>query len=169
MAPGLEKRSDCFGGQLLKNSNAKRARPLESKLPLHLVLKARRSVLRLPRFHARVNELVRSTSRHHGVKLYEYANAGNHLHLVIKIRSVRSWSSYIRELTGRLAQFIEGHAKLRESFWLHRPFTRIVRGWRRAFATVRQYVDLNNLEAEGFISRKNIKTLRDLRLVWGDW
>ena len=31
-----------------------------------------------------------------------------------------------------------------------------------------EYVELNILEAEGFISRKETKTLRELRAIWGD-
>jgi hypothetical protein len=53
-----------------------------------------------------------------------------------------------------------------ESFWALRPFTRIVRGWRKAFQIAKAYVELNLLEAEGFISRSEIKTLRDFRAIF---
>ena len=44
---GLEKPRASFGGDLLKNSNAKIKRPLDSKLPLHLVLLLKEVVLYL--------------------------------------------------------------------------------------------------------------------------
>jgi hypothetical protein len=53
-------------------------------------------------------------------------------------------------------------------YWKHRPFTRIVRGWRKAFRLACDYVELNILEAEGFISRRQTQTLRDLRAIWRD-
>lgn len=40
-------------------------------------------------------------------------------------------------------------------------------GWKNAFRTVKDYIELNILEADGIISRKDIKTLQDLRLIFG--
>lgn len=162
---------DCFGGSLLK-SHPKTRRPLASKLPIHLVLRSRSSRMRLPKTFLEVNQIVTMTAKKCGVTIYSYANVGNHLHLVIRILSVRRWSAFIRELTGRIAQFILaglGNSKKdEETFWAHRPFTRIVRGWQRAFRSIIQYVSLNRLEADGFISRKEIKTLQDLNRLWAD-
>ncbi|MGZ3722213.1 MAG: transposase [Bdellovibrionales bacterium] len=168
---GFKKQKDCFGGSLLKNSNAKVKRPLESKLPIHLVLRSKKGVLRLPKTIRLVNQTVEDVAKKHGVTIYKYANVGNHLHMVIKIPARTRWSAFIRELTGKLAQRVQvlrGRQKGIESFWLKRPFTRIVRGWQRAFKSALQYVELNQLEAEGFISRKDTKTLKDLRAIFQD-
>jgi REP element-mobilizing transposase RayT len=159
---GFHRPNDCFGGSLLKNSHAKTKRPLESKLPILLTLRATKGVLRLPKNFNNVNQSVNRINKKHGVKLYQYANVGNHLHLLIKIPQVRRWPAYIRELTGRLAQIAATN-------WKQRPHTRIVRGWRKAFRIAKDYVELNFLEAEGFISRKETKTLKDLRAIWTDW
>ena len=145
-----------FGGALLKNGNPRVKRPLASKLPLHVVLRATKSKMRLPKNFKRTNELVRRACEKHGIRLYEYANVGNHLHLLIKLPRPRYWAPFIRELTGRIAQEIDLE-------WMWRPFTRVVGGWRRAYKIAKEYVQLNLLEAEGFISRKQTKTLRDLR------
>jgi len=166
---GFKRQKDSFGGHLLKNSNAKIKRPLESKLPIHLVLRSTKGVLRLPKTVQ--NQTVSDVSKKHGVTIYKYANVGNHLHMVIKIPARTRWSAYIRELTGKLAQRVQGlrgRQQGKESFWLKRPFTRIVRGWQRAFKIALQYVELNQLEADGFISRKDTKTLKDLRAIWQD-
>jgi REP element-mobilizing transposase RayT len=158
----------AFGGALLKNSNAKVKRPLDSKLPIHLVLRATKSAMRLPKTFGKVNAEVDRVCKKHGVTLYKYANVGNHLHFVLKIPGRPRWAAFIRELTGRIAQVtqgITGQQKGSEKFWLQLPFTRVVQGWRKAFRTALDYVELNWLEAEGFISRKQTKTLKDLREI----
>jgi REP element-mobilizing transposase RayT len=150
-----------FGGSLLKNSHAKTKRPLESKLPIHLVLRANKSQFRTHKSFKRVNDTVASVCKKHGVKLYKYANVGNHLHMAIKIRSRPSWAAFIRELTGRIAQ-LEGIK------WLKRPFTRIVGGWKKAYCGLLDYITLNQLEGDDIISRAQIRTLRELREVWAE-
>jgi hypothetical protein len=76
---------------------------------------------------------------------------------------VHDWAGFIRELTGRIALACQG----KKGFWMYRPHTRIVRGWQKAFKIVLDYIYLNQIEAEGFISRKETKTLRDYRLIFG--
>jgi hypothetical protein len=158
-----------FGGDLLKNSNAKVKRPLDSKLPIHLELKCTKSVLRLHKTLIPINKEVARVCKRHGVTVYNYANVGNHLHFVLKIPGRQRWSAFIRELTGRIAQIAQGitaQQKGSGKFWAKLPFTRVVAGWQKAFRIAVQYVELNHLEAEGFISRKETKTLKDLRAIW---
>jgi REP element-mobilizing transposase RayT len=169
---GLQKPKDIFGGSLLKNSHAKTKRPLHSKLPIHLVLRSTISAMRLPKTYKRVNETVSRVCRKHGVRIYNYSNVGNHLHLLIKLPNVWQWAAFIRELTGRISQVAQGLAGSDSgvgNFWKQRPFTRIVRGWQRAFRIVKEYINLNQLEAEGYISRRETKTLKDLRAIFSDW
>jgi REP element-mobilizing transposase RayT len=168
---GFNKISDCFGGSLLKNSHAKTHRPLDSKLPIHLILRSVKGGMRLPKTFKLVNQTVDRVCKKHGVRLYQYANVGNHLHMLVKIPHVKRWASFIRELTGRIAQVAQGLKGPQTglpNFWKQRPFTRIVRGWRRAFQTAKEYIHLNFLEAEGFISRAETKTLKDYRAIFAD-
>jgi REP element-mobilizing transposase RayT len=161
------KPKDSFGGAALKG-NPRSARPLDSKLPVHLTLRAKKSVLRLPKTFGLVENLIDQISKKYGVKIFKRANVGNHLHLVIQVKTAL-WARFIRELTGRIAQIIKELGLAVESgFWLYRPHTRIVRSWKKAFQTALAYVELNRLEAEGFINRKETKTLRDLRMIWAD-
>ncbi|MEQ1664934.1 MAG: hypothetical protein ABL927_06115, partial [Bdellovibrionales bacterium] len=79
-----------FGGAYLKKSNPKKARPISTKRSMHLVLRSSRatggrSLLRKSR---QVFEIVYAQAKLHGVKIYRYASAGKHLHLVIMPRSV---------------------------------------------------------------------------------
>ncbi len=75
------------------------------------------------------------------------------------------WRRFIREITGRIAQFALklGARYKSEGFWLHRPFTRLVRGWNRAYRVVKDYILLNRLESEGFIYRAVIRSVAELR------
>jgi putative transposase len=63
---GIGPSKDHFGGRLLKG-NPKGRRPLDSKLPTHLVLRSTASHLRLPKTFLKVNELVDSVCRKHGI------------------------------------------------------------------------------------------------------
>ena len=167
---GLEKPKDTFGGNQFAKSNPKTKRPLESKFPLHVVLRANQGGLRLPKIYAEVNDLVVEIAKKHGITIYEWANVGNHIHMVVKLRSVTRWSAYIRELTGGIALKMKKAkiARTDQKFWKQRPFTRIVRSWQKAFRDAKEYVHLNWLEAERFISRGDTKTLKDLRAIWTD-
>ena len=145
----------AFGGSLLK-SHPKVARPLSAKNPIHLVLRADKSRFRLPKNFARANDCLEKTAKKHGVRVYQYANVGNHFHVILKILNRRQWAAFIRELTSRLAYM----AQIK---WPKRPFTRIVVGWRRAYQALKRYVQLNQLEGEGLISRIQLKKLKGLR------
>jgi REP element-mobilizing transposase RayT len=161
---GFDCPGDCFGGGLLKG-NPKTKRPLDSKLPIHLTLRAKKSVLRLPKNFAKVTNIIHESAEKHGVKIYKFANVGNHIHLALKIPRVGSWAGFIRELTGRIALACR-YTKAEKGFWMFRPHTRIVRGWKKAFGIVKDYIYLNWCEAEGHISRKETKTLKDLRAIF---
>ena len=156
---GFDKPRAEFGGELLKNSNAKCKRPLDSKLPLHLVLRSTKSLMRLPKNLIFVDQTVHDVCRQHGVRLYEYANVGNHLHLLIKIPNRAAWAAFIRELTGRIAY------KLRLK-WDKLPFTRIVSGWRKAYRAAKDYVTINRMEVLGLATRAQIRFLRETEKYW---
>jgi REP element-mobilizing transposase RayT len=126
--------------------------------------------MRAPNTHVGVNRIATAVARKYHVKLYEYANVGNHIHAVIKIPRGQTWAGFIRELTGRIALYMKrkGRAIKGQKFWKYRPHTRLVQGWQKAFRTAKQYVILNQLEAEGHISREETKTLADLKLIFSD-
>ena len=145
----------AFGGSLLK-CNPKVARPLSVKNPIHLVLRADKSGFRLPKNFARANECLEKTAKKHGVRIYDYANVGNHFHVVLRIMNRRQWVAFIRELTSRLAFM----AQIK---WPKRPFTRIVTGWRGAYQALKRYIQLNQLEGDGLISRIQLGQLKGLR------
>ena len=153
-----------FGGSLVNvkaKTNPKVARPLSSKLPIHLVLRSERSWMRLPKFFARVDETVAGVAKCHGVRVYQYANVGNHIHALIKIPARGRWAAFIRELTGRLGMLREGGAA-----WVGRPFTRLVNGWRRAYRSCFEYVRLNAWEAANNLGKEDSEAFRELQRIW---
>lgn len=164
----LRRRGDAFGGSLLCGNNPKISRPLDSKLPIHVVLRGVKGGMRRPKAFARVSEIIDQAARKHGVRIYKVANVGNHLHLVLKLVHVRAWSAFVREVAGRIGLLMRelGITEWGEKYWLERPFTRIVRSWGMAFRNLCDYVHLNVLEANGFISRRETRTLKDLRSIW---
>jgi REP element-mobilizing transposase RayT len=155
--PGFGKLSiKEFGGTSLKG-NPREARPLSTKRPVHLVMrsslaKGDRSLLKRGRSQE-IEKLVRSLAKAKGVKLYRFANSGNHLHFLMLPSSRRAFQAYIRAISGVIARMSLGVERGRAKgirFWDARPFTRIVE-WGREFKTVSAYVIQNTLEAIGFI------------------
>src|SRR5256885_229385 len=88
---GFKKPNPAFGGSLLKG-NPKTKRPLASKLPIHLTLRARQGGMRNQERFTSVNRLVDQVASKYGVRIYEYANVGNHLHMVIKLTRIYLWA-----------------------------------------------------------------------------
>ncbi len=88
-----------------------------------------------------------------GVKVYRFANSGNHLHLVILPRSRPAFQAFIRAVSGLIARItlkVERGRALGIRFWDARPFTRIL-AWGRDFRRTSDYLLRNTLEALGFI------------------
>lgn len=124
--------------------------------------------MRLPKTFGVVNSIVGQVAKKHGVRIYSYANVGNHLHILIRVGRVSAWRRFIRELAGRIALAVKlkGIGEKGQNYWLYRPHTRIVGGWRNAFQIAKDYVYLNICEAEGNIRRSEIKTLKDFRALF---
>ena len=159
----LKEASTVFGGGLLKRSHAKSKRPMSTKRPIHLVFKSRmatgpRSMLS-PRHEDKIRDIVRKHSVRFGVRVYHYANGGNHLHLVVRIHNRELFQNFLRVISGLIARAVlraersSGKLTSGESFWQARPFTRIA-SWGHDYARLAKYMLLNNLEAIGFIARQ---------------
>lgn len=163
--PGLERSNvKAFGGILIKG-NPREARPISIKRPMHLVMRSKHATGDLSFLHSsrvrKIEELVQRLARQKNVKVYRFANSGNHLHLIILPRSLHAFKAYIRALSGLIARITLGAergksrsdfspARLNKKFWDARPFTRIIE-WGKEFKTVVSYVAQNKLEAMGFI------------------
>ena len=154
----LTKPLDHFGGMYLKNYNPKSKRPMSSKKALHVVLRSSKAIhsrsFKNEKFEARIWEIISYHAEKTGTKIYEYANSGNHLHLLIRSKHREDYRAFIRTITGLIARLVgktEKGQPLKEKFWDGRPFSRIVGFAKREFTTVKKYLLRNTLEAIGWI------------------
>jgi REP element-mobilizing transposase RayT len=158
-----KKSAKNFGGAYLKNSNPKERRPLSTKKAMHLVVRSTmaKGPLSLLRNNKKISEILFKQAKDCGVKIYRFANAGNHLHLIILPASRTAFNRFIRSVTGLIARFVlraqRGMAKGLQ-FWDLRPFTRILE-WGKDFNITRDYLLQNTLEALGFIPYKPRKRI----------
>ncbi len=135
-----EKVLNEFGGSLFKKGQRKVARPLSTKRPIHLVLKAKSANLLL-RNRITIQKRAEKLGRKFGIKLYAVAVQADHIHVALRISSRRMYSAWIRSLTGTLSRAIKGLK------WKLRPYTRISR-WGKEFRRLAEYLDFNDQEAE---------------------
>lgn len=164
----LGRQAQAFGGTLLKG-NAKCRRPLDTKKPLHLVLRSDHPMsMRSPRVFGDVNLIVTKAAAKYGFTVYEFANVGNHLHVLLKVANRHLWAAFIREITGRIASLVRYTSGIAKRFWTHKPFTRVVQSWRRDFKNVRTYIFLNELEGGHVIDARQKAILKKLRSFWAD-
>jgi REP element-mobilizing transposase RayT len=147
-----------FGGsKKLKKAHAREARPISVKRPMHLVMRStlatgEKSFLRAKRAR-KIEELVHRLGKEKGVKVYRFANSGNHLHFIVLPRSREAFKSYIRAITGIIARLTLGVEKgsgLGKRFWDAKPYTKIIE-WGREYKATCDYLLRNTLEALGFI------------------
>ncbi len=159
------KTKDFFGGSFSTCRSFRRARPISTKQSMHLVLKSSlakgRFSFRYGSNAKRIDSAVVNTCRKYGVKLIRHSNNFNHIHLDAKFPSRELFKRFIRSLSGQIAMIASGARKGRrlgdlvgrQNFWDFRPFSRVVRG-RRGYTTANDYVELNKLEADGVISKR---------------
>ncbi|MBC7743458.1 MAG: transposase [Bdellovibrionaceae bacterium] len=167
---------DQHGGVLRNKRRGRKARPLTTKAPVHLVFKIDRRKIkkgfRSPHGFAICNQVIKRYAKRFFIKIDQLAIAGDHIHLIIRI-SRRSFGQYFfRVVAGQIAQRMknEGLWVTDTPFvWKLRPFTRVIRGW-KAYNVARNYVMLNHKEAEGEIAYRK-ERLRGLssaewELLW---
>lgn len=136
----LLKATPTFHGGLLTQGRRKGLRPLSSKQPLHLVLKARKALLYKNRAH--IEKEIRRLGDRFQIKAYSIAVNFDHLHAVLKIPHRRNYTAFIRALTGLLAR------SLGKGIWALPPFSRVM-SWGKDFQQALSYLRKNRLEAGG--------------------
>ena len=147
-----------FGGACLGKSNPKEKRPLSTKKAMHLVMRSSlaKGAQSFRRKDKEVFKIVQKQAQQLGVKLYRYANGGNHLHLIVLPLSRSAFNKFVRAVSGLIARLIlvteRGRPMPRNTqFWDQRPFTRILE-WGADFYNTCDYLLKNTLEAYGFVT-----------------
>jgi REP element-mobilizing transposase RayT len=95
-----------------------------------------------------VRETLRRYARRYGIRIYEFANAGNHLHLLVRAKCRLALQNFLRVFAGLVARRVMGARKGRAvgRFWDMLAYSRVM-SWGRDFHGVRAYVLQNELEA----------------------
>jgi REP element-mobilizing transposase RayT len=142
-------------------------RPIDPKQALHVVLRSSKAKGQLsmlnPKHCNGIERFVQKTAKRWGVRLYRYANVGNHIHLLIQVPTREAWKRFSKELSGGIAQIVTGAQKgssltrnkdtsiaesAKRGFWDHLIYTRIV-SFGRDFKGVCRYIIKNLFEAAG--------------------
>lgn len=171
------KHRHSHGGELRKLRAGRKMRALCTKDPIHLVLKANRETirggLRSYKRYFLIQKLVRIYSKKFFVKIEQVSIQGDHIHLLIRISKRSLCQSFLRVLSGQIAQqFINQDLTTTETkemiatdtpkerstrrLWKYRPFTRVVKSW-KAYRIVRDYISLNEAEALGIIAYSKMR------------
>ena len=143
----------------------KTRRPIDPRQALHVVLRSSLARGELSLLHPKhcdpVHIFTHKLAKRWGVRIYRYANVGNHIHLLIKVPSRAVWQRFMRELAGGIAIIVTGARKglalakndNGRGFWDGLAFTRIVH-FGRDFVNVGRYLIKNLFESAGVPMKK---------------
>lgn len=114
-----------------------------------------------PKHCDHIHDATRAVARRWGIRIYRYANVGNHIHLLIRVPSRSAWRSFLRQLAGGIALIVTGAKKgapltkneADRGFWDHLAFTRIVR-FGQDYRGVALYLIQNLFEVAGVPVKK---------------
>ena len=132
----------------------KEARPLSTGKWIHLVLKSEKAKGKLSFLTAGNQLVVKSIldekSKKFGVRIADYANVGNHLHLKIKISSRSQFARFLKAVTTLIARRVTGarRGKPFGRFWQGLAFTRVLKS-RLEELNLKGYIEANRRQAHG--------------------
>src|SRR5262249_17109473 len=136
------------GGAVARRRKAER--PVSTRRPMHLVLASSRArgAWSLRRHDSAIRATLRMAARRHGIRVYEFANVGSHLHLLVRARRREAFQGFLRSFAGLVARRITGARRglPRGRFWSGLAWSRVV-AWGRDCVGVRDYIVRNEIEA----------------------
>jgi REP element-mobilizing transposase RayT len=139
------------GGEV-RRGQRKLERPVSTRRPMHVVLTSHRA--RGPwslREHDRaVRDVLRRMARRFEVRIYDFANVGSHLHLVLRARRREAFQGFLRSFAGIVARRVTGARRGRRSgrFFDSLAWSRVV-SWGRDYWGLRHYVFRNQRGRSG--------------------
>lgn len=139
----LDKPKKEHGGSLSTKGSRKTARTLDSRKPMHLVLKSKKAIV-LFKNRKMLKGVLMKQAKNFGIKIYSETIQTDHWHLCVKITNRRLYRAFIRSVTGILAR------QLGKGLWDLAPYSRIVQ-WGRDFLNVLDYLLLNHCEVEKIV------------------
>jgi REP element-mobilizing transposase RayT len=129
---------------------------------MHVVLSSRRAEgpWSLRRHDRAVREALRGMARRFGVRVYDFANVGSHLHLLVRARHRDAFQSFLRSFAGIVARRVTGARRGARvgRFFSGLAWSRVV-AWGRDYIGVRHYIFRNQIEGtEGPLVRRALET-----------
>lgn len=107
--PALE-----YGGGL-ERGRRKTFRPLDTKRPVHVVLRSSRArgawSLLSPAHSKSVSSIVYKFAGRFGVRIMSFENVGNHVHLLVRARRRGDFQSFMRTVPAQIATRVTGARK----------------------------------------------------------
>lgn len=142
-------------GGSLNLKKRKNIRPLDTKMPIHLVLKserARGSYL-LVRFNNQISAVIQKQAMRFQVTVYEKNINFNHIHLLVRGKSRRGLQNFFRSIAGIVARLVTGAKKGKAfgRFWSYLLYSRLLNSWKADFTNTRNYIVQNTMEVAGLI------------------
>ncbi len=151
---GFPEKVRAFSPGKRTTRESRQYRPLATKEAMHLVLRSDRArgPKSLLKYDSVVKAVISKLARRHGVRVYRIVNAGNHLHITLKLSKQFLWRGFISGVTGGVARAVDfkRDENSKQGFWNSRPFTRVI-AWGRDYNVVKDYHVLNQLEADGVV------------------
>jgi REP element-mobilizing transposase RayT len=97
------------GGDL-RRGRRKLERPVSARRPLHLTLHSDRArgEWSMLRHRREVQEALRACARRTGVRVYDFANGGSHLHLLVRAGRRDAFQAFLRSFAGIVARIVTG-------------------------------------------------------------
>src|SRR5262249_24609229 len=120
-------------------------RPVSTRRAMHLTLHSSRANGEgaLLRHRREEREAPRGCARRNDVKVYDFANVGSHLHLLVRARRRDGFRAFLRSFAGIVARKVTGARRGRPlrggPFWNALAWSRIV-AWGRDYWGVRSYI-----------------------------
>src|SRR5687767_8631449 len=96
-----------FHGGYRAIGKRKTRRPLDTKKPIHTILKSKmakgRLSFRSPLIKNKVDQIIHKYAERFGIKIHDYSNNGDHLHLSHGIESRLGFQRYLKAVRGLIA------------------------------------------------------------------
>jgi REP element-mobilizing transposase RayT len=131
----------------------KMERPVSTRRAMHVTPHSDRAYgdWSLRRHQREVRETLAACARRSGVRVYDFANVGSHLHLLVRVRRRAELQSILRSFAGLVARRVTGAGRNKPlrggRFWSALAWSRIV-SWGREYSMVRNYIYRNRIEGE---------------------
>lgn len=153
--------SKCHGGDL-NHGKRKTKRPLDTRMPIHLVMRSKKAKghLTLTHYQTEITAKIHRLSKRFQISVYEQNINFNHIHLLIRGKKRVDLQNFFRALAGIIARIVtqasRGNAFGR--FWDYLIYTRVLNSWKKDFYGVKTYILQNTKEVLGVIPYKTRKS-----------